>query len=156
MDQILLLKLHGSCNFRDVEEGQEYFNIEITDKIFPGIYAHINSDPSDKPHILAMSYIKQFHNGIMSLWRRAISFLKEADKLIVVGCSLREEDSFLWFALYHFGMKQNAQPFFIDIIDKGEDNCKKIKEKVMKLVAYPDRQEVNCFQEGLEEYLDRT
>jgi len=31
-DRILLLKLHGSCNFRDVEEGQEYFNIEITDK----------------------------------------------------------------------------------------------------------------------------
>ena len=152
----MLLKLHGSCNFRDVEEGQEYFNIEITDKIFPNIYAHINSDPSDKPHILVMSYIKQFHNGIMRLWRKAISFLKEADKLVVVGCSLREEDSFLRFALYHFGMKENTQKFFIDIIDKGEDNCKKIKEKVMKLVAYPDRQEVKLFHESLEGYLNKA
>jgi hypothetical protein len=155
-DRILLLKLHGSCNFRDSGEGQEYFKIEITNSIFPSIHATINSDPSDKPHILVMSYIKQFHNGIMSLWREAISFLREAEKLIIVGCSLREEDTFLRFALYHFGMKKNTQRFFIEIVDKGDDNCEKIKEKVMKLVAYPDRQEVNLFHEGLENYLNNT
>jgi hypothetical protein len=155
-DRIILLKLHGSCNFRDIEAGQEYFNIEITDRIFPRIYANINSDPSDKPHILVMSYIKQFHNGIMSLWKEAISSLKEAERLIIVGCSLREEDTFLRFALYHFGMKKNTQKFVVDIIDKGKDNCKKIKEKVMKLVAYPDWQKVNLFDEGLEGYLRKT
>ena len=103
-----------------------------------------------------MSYIKQFHNGIMSLWREAISFLREADKLIIIGCSLREEDTFLRFALYHFGMKEDTEKFFVEIIDKGEDNCKKIKEKVMKLVAYPDKQEVKLFNEGLEGYLNET
>lgn len=155
-DQILLLKLHGSCNFRDVEESQEYFKIEITDSICPGIHATLNSDPSDKSHILVMSYVKQFHNGIMNLWRKAISFLRKAEKLTVVGCSMREEDTFLRFALYHFGMRKNTERFFIDIIDMGDDNCKRIKEKVMKLVAYPDRQELNLFHGGLEEYLNDT
>jgi hypothetical protein len=128
-DQILLLKLHGSCNFRDSEKDQEYFNIEISDRIFPNICATPSCAASDKPHILVMSYIKQFHNGIMSLWREAISFLKEAEKLTIVGCSLREEDIFLKFALYHFGMKKNTKKFFIEIIDKGENNCNKIKGK---------------------------
>lgn len=155
-DQILLLKLHGSCNFRDIEEGHDYFNIEISDRIFPNILANINSDPSDKPHILVMSYIKQFHNGIMSLWREAISLLREAENLVVVGSSLREEDTFLRFALYHFGMKENTQKFSIDIIDKGEDNCKRIKEKIMRLVAYPDRQEIKLYDKGLEDYLNET
>jgi len=155
-DRILLLKMHGSCNFRESEEDQEYFRIEITDNIFPNIHANINSNSTDKPHILVMSYIKQFHNGIMSLWRESISALKNAEKLIIVGCSLREEDMFLRFALYHFGMKENTEKFFIEIIDKGEDNCKKIKEKVMRLVAYPDKQEVSLFNKGLEGYLKET
>jgi len=155
-DHILLLKMHGSCNFRDSEAGQEYFNIEITDSIFPNIHADINSRLSDKQHILVMSYIKQFHNGIMSLWREAISFLRASEKLIIVGCSLREEDTFLRFALYHFGMKENIEKFSIDIIDKGDDNCNKIKGKVLKLVAYPDRQKVNLFGSGLASYLNGT
>jgi hypothetical protein len=157
-DRILLLKLHGSCNFRDAEEGQEYFNIEINNGIFPRIHVDLNTRNSvfnDKSHILVMSYIKQFHNGIMLLWRRAISALRNAEKLVIIGCSLREEDSFLRFALYHFGMKENTEKFFIEIIDKGEDNCKKIKEKVMRLVAYPDKQKVNLFNKGLEGYLKR-
>lgn len=113
MDRILLLKMHGSCNFRDSEEGQEYFNIEVTDRIFPNIHADINSRLNDKPHILVMSYIKQFHNGIMSLWREAICFLRASEKLIIVGCSLREEDTFLRFALYHFGMKKMLRSFLL-------------------------------------------
>jgi len=154
-DRILLLKLHGSCNFKDSAQGQEYPFVEITDNIFPNINANLHSDPIDTPHILIMSYIKQFHNGIMSLWRKAISFLRESERLVIVGCSLREEDSFLRFALYHFGMKENVDQFSIDIIDKGNKNCNKIKEKALKLVANPDRQKVNLFYSGLASYLDR-
>ena len=143
-----------------MEEDQEYFNIEITDKIFPQLPSRLNSRNSflnNKPHILVMSYIKQFHNGIMSLWREAISFLKEAEKLTIVGCSLREEDTFLRFALYHFGMKENNnEKFYIDIVDKGQENCQKVRDKTMKLVANPVFQQVRLFADGLEDYLDRT
>lgn len=158
-DQILLFKLHGSCNFRDSEKGQEYFFIEISDELFPDIHSHLNARNfavNDKPHILVMSYIKQFHNGIMSLWRKAIASLKESEKLVVVGCSLREEDTFLRFALYHFGMKDGTESFYIDIVDKGQENCHRIRDKIMTLVANPDSQIVNMFDDGLEGYLDRT
>jgi len=154
-ERILLLKLHGSCNFKDSDEEQKYPNIEITDNIFPNIHANLNSDPSDKSHILVMSYIKRFHNGIMSLWREAISFLKEAERLTIVGCSLREEDTFLRFALYHFGVKDGTKKFYIDIVDKGNENCQRVRGKIMALVANPVSQEVNLFDEGLEGYLNR-
>jgi hypothetical protein len=155
-DNIHLLKLHGSVNFKDLDADQEYFIIEITDGIFPNIYSQLNSDLKDKPHVLVMSYMKQFHNGILSLWREAISSLKSSEKLIIVGCSLREEDTFLRFALNHFGMKENVDQFSIDIIDMGKVNCTKIKDKVLKLVAYPDHQQIKLFDEGLEDYLNRT
>lgn len=103
-----------------------------------------------------MSYIKRFHNGIMSLWREAISFLKEAERLTIVGCSLREEDTFLRFALYHFGMKDGTKKFYIDIVDKGHENCQRTSDKIMALVANPVSQEVNLFNEGLEGYLNIT
>lgn len=154
--RILLLKLHGSCNFKDSEKDQDYPRIEITDSIFPNIGANINSELSDIPHVLVMSYIKQFHNGIMSLWREAISFLRASEKLIIVGCSLREEDTFLRFALYHFGTNEDVDKFSIDIVNKGNDNCIKIKEKVLKLVAHTDPQNVIPFDSGLASYLDRT
>lgn len=53
-------------------------------------------------------------------------------------------------------MKENNERFFIDIIDKGKENCNKIKDKIMKLVAYPDRQEINLYDDGLEGYLNKT
>ncbi len=155
-DRILLLKLHGSCNFKDVEEGQKYPNIEITPRIFRDINSNINSDESDTPHVLVMSYVKQFRNGIMRLWRKAIDALTEAEKLIIVGCSLREEDTFLRFALYHFGMKENTDKFYVDIVDQGRENCSTIKQKLIGLLACPDKQQVECFPDGLEEYLKKT
>ena len=142
------MKLHGSCNFRDTEDDQPYPTIEINNRIFPDINSNVN--PGGNPHVLVMSYIKQFHNGIMSLWREAISVLKEADKLIVIGCSLREEDTFLRFALYHFGMKEKNDKFFIEIIDKGNGSI--IKNKIERLVANPDKQEITLWDEGLESY----
>lgn len=155
-DRILLLKLHGSCNFKDVEDDQEYPNIEITPKIFRGIYSQINSDANDSPHVLVMSYVKKFHNGIMRLWRKAIGALNEAERLIIVGCSLREEDTFLRFALYHFGMKEKTDKFYVDIIDHRRENCEQIREKVKKLVACPDKQQIECFPDGLRAYLEQS
>lgn len=89
----------------------------------------------------------------MQLWRKAIESFKEADKLVIIGCSLREEDTFLKFALYHFGMKENTEKFYIDVIDIGEENCRSLESKVKNLVARPDQQEINLYNTGLEGYL---
>ena len=149
-DNILLLKLHGSTNF--CNSPTEYFPIEISDRIFYGINAQINPC-NGQLHVLVMSYLKIYHNGIMQLWRKAIESFKEADKLVIIGCSLREEDTFLKFALYHFGMKENTEKFYIDVIDIGEENCRSLENKVKNLVARPDQQEINLYNTGLKGYL---
>lgn len=134
---------------------QDYPNVEITNEIFPGIPSNLNSDETDTPHVLVMSYVKKFHNGIMRLWREAIAALREADRLIVVGCSLREEDTFLRFALYHFGMKNDTDNFHVDLVDHGHQNCEQISKKLKGLVACPDKQQVECFPGGLKAYLEK-
>jgi hypothetical protein len=154
-DNILLLKLHGSCNFRKSAIGDnEYPVVEINDKIFSNIHTSHGAVQDAGAHVLVMSYFKIYCNGIMQLWRKAVESLKDADRLTIIGCSLREEDTFLKFALYHFGMKENTTKFYIDIIDKDIENCKHIENKVMSLVACPDKQEPRSYA-GLGEYLER-
>ncbi|MEK6646771.1 MAG: SIR2 family protein [Candidatus Firestonebacteria bacterium] len=150
LDNIILFKLHGSCNFRD--KGGEYPFVEVNNKIFPKIYADMNGRNSitDKgAHIIIMSYLKIYNNGIMLLWREAIEKLKNADQLSIIGCSLRDEDIFLKYALYHFGMKEEMNNSIIEIID---NDCMKVQEKVKRLVAYPDKHEYKLYN-SLSEYL---
>lgn len=142
LDNIILLKLHGSCNFRN-KGSKEYPFIEVTDKIFPKISADVNNrnySRDEGPHIIIMNYLKIYTNGIMMLWREAIEKLKNADQLTIIGCSLRDEDIFLKYALYHFGMKEDTDNFIIKIIDKEKETCRKVKEKVERLVANPSKQ----------------
>lgn len=165
-DNILLLKLHGSCNFRRSSlHGSEYLVdneypvneypvVEINDKIFPGIHSSHGAVQDSGPQILVMSYVKIYHNGIMQLWRKGLDALKDADRLTIIGCSLREEDTFLKFALYHFGMKENAEKFNIDIVDRDIENCQHVENKLMNLVAFPDKQEKPKLYDGLDKYLE--
>jgi len=150
-----LLKLHGSCNFRKSVCDTEYPVVEINDKIFPGIHASLGAVQDAGPHVLVMSYVKIYRNGIMELWRKALDSLKDADRLTIIGCSLRDEDTFLRFALYHFGMKESIEKFYIDIVDRDNDNCIRVENKVMNLVACPDKQEPRNLCAGLGEYLER-
>ncbi|MDP2682852.1 MAG: hypothetical protein Q8P28_08625 [Deltaproteobacteria bacterium] len=156
LDNILLLKLHGSCNFRDSAGTPELFNIELTNKIFSGFHTESN-DPNtslDKgAHVLVMSYLKIYHKGIMKLWKKAIEVLKDADKLTIIGCSLREEDIFLQFALYHFGRRDNVEELFIEIVDVNKDTCENIESKVNRLCAWPNKHKIMQYSDGLEGYL---
>lgn len=153
-DNISLLKLHGSCNFRKSELGDnEYPVVEINDRIFPDIHTSHGAVQDAGAHVLVMSYFKIYCNGIMQLWRKAVESLKNADRLVIIGCSLREEDTFLKFALYYFGMKEKTEKFYIEIVDKDIENCKHIENKVMNLVACPDKQVPRSYV-GLGEYLE--
>lgn len=155
-DNILLLKLHGSCNFRDSRGPSEYFNIEVADQIFPGISANCNERNSslDKgAHVLVMSYLKNYHNGIMMLWKKALEALKDADKLTIIGCSLRDEDIFLKFALYHFGRRDNVKELLIDIVDVNKEICDNIENKIKHLCPWPKKHKITQYSNGLKRYL---
>jgi len=155
LDGIKLLKLHGSCNFRNDIHDQAYFKIEITPQIFPNCHSFLcdrDGGLDAGPHVLVMSYLKNYHNGIMWLWRKAINALKNADKLIIIGCSLRNEDLFLRFALYHFGMKKNVDNLSIEIIDKDKSISESIKSKIEDLAAWPNKQKYTIYN-NIKDYL---
>ncbi|MBI4834838.1 MAG: SIR2 family protein [Planctomycetes bacterium] len=155
LDNVLLLKLHGSCNFRNNSGNLDYPNIEVSSKIFPSIHAEINTrnyKRDEGAHVLIMSYLKQYHNGIMMLWREAIETLKNANRLTIIGCSLRDEDIFLRYALYHFGTKENTDKFVIEIVDKNKNSGETIKSKIEELVGFPEKQEYKIYND-LKEYL---
>ena len=157
-DKIILLKLHGSCNFRNNKGSKRFPTIEISGSIFPNIGLNLNTRNSPcvlESHIIVMSYVKKFHNGIMYLWREAIKALYNAERLIIIGCALREEDTFLRFALYHFGTNPKTDKFFIDIIDKDKHSSNDIKQKIEKLVAYLDKQKITPYR-CLEDYFQKN
>jgi hypothetical protein len=168
LENILLLKLHGSVNFRTptqevIEQYKEisdqFVQIEITNQIFPDIHSCINSrESANQPYILAMSYLKIYISGIMQLWDKAIEELKKADTLTIIGCSFREEDTFLRFMMRHFGEKENtgdnAGNFIIEIIDPNELIWEKLENELIGkgLVGHPGKQTVKSFK-SLCEYL---
>jgi hypothetical protein len=140
----------------DMGEKDDFF-IEITQEIFPRIPSHFNTRESelDKgPYVLIMSYLKRYHVKIMQIWRKAIEALKSADRLTIIGCSLRDEDIFLKFALHYFGMREYSNKFLIEIVDKYENAWKTIVNKIKEIVAEPDKQEFRFFR-GLQQYLDK-
>lgn len=170
LDNILLLKLHGSVNFRLASEelannigsiDKQKILIEITDKIFSGIPSKINDRNSQfyakLPYVLVMSYIKKFNKGIFQVWDKAIEELKKADTLTIIGCSLRDEDTFLRFALRHFGEKENTQEFIIEVIDRNKEIRSKIKDELVSqaFVGNPDRQTVREYK-SLTEYFEKN
>lgn len=155
-DNILLLKLHGSCNFRESKRSDnEYPVVQITNQIFPNINASFGTIQDVGPQVLVMTYIKLFRNGMMQLWSKAIDALKDADKLAIIGCSLREEDTFLKFALYYCGRREEVTKIAIDIVDIDKERCEAIKSKLKRLVAWPDKQEIKLYDNGLDGYLSQ-
>lgn len=157
MDRILLLKLHGSCNFRErIGEGDDMV-IDANEDLFPGIAPEMarecTGSGEHQLHVLLLSYIKECPRGILTLWHRAMTALSQADALVLVGCSLREEDTFLRFALYHFGMKADTDTFFIEIVDDGRENCREIRKRIMNVVANPRKVHTREYEGGLASFL---
>ena len=89
LDNILLLKLHGSVNFRVASEAlaknsesidSQKILPEITDKIFPNISTNINVRDSQlyekRPYVLVMSYIKEL-GLLQNEWVKKAFFLEE-------------------------------------------------------------------------------
>lgn len=137
LDDILLLKLHGSCNFRKNMTDPYAFFPEISNAVFPDCNLNLDSNsrrPKDPgPHVLVMSYMKIYYKDFLWLWSQAVENLAKADKLTIIGCSLRDEDTFLKFALYHCGLKNKPHKASLDIVDKNYENCKLIEDRIKKL-----------------------
>lgn len=164
-DKILLLKLHGSINFfkndhfhvnKRKNKDLYYTTIEISPKFFPKISSNLNINKGGAPDALMMSYVKKFNTFAYNFWDKAIEDLKQSDKLVVIGCSLRDEDTFLKFALRHFGEKDNTDKFKIYIVDPKRNMKNKIKYELIdqRLVGNPDKMKL-IYSKTLQGFLNK-
>lgn len=132
---IEILKLHGSINFVLVAtlDGDkfDYNNLQLkwfVDKeLFPNCHETTSWEEQIVEYIVLPSYLKQFeYSKIVSLWKEAVFKVREADKIVIIGCALREEDYLLRFLLSFVSRSSK-----IIIIDPSAEN---IKNKLLKIV----------------------
>jgi hypothetical protein len=110
---ILIYKIHGSENFViagaiDNTE-KKGLSFEVNSSIYPQSgknrsYSYGGRDAC--PYIIAPSFVKIPHEDIERMMNEVLTKAALAKNLIIIGCGLRPEDSYLWFLITNF-MSQN-------------------------------------------------
>lgn len=106
---ITVLKIHGSENFhRDAVVGSQTdqaFSFTIDESIFPvsGRLLHFCLPGNGSSEaIIAPSFVKVFPSTLLCLMLEALDMALKAETLVLIGCGLRREDTFLYLLLWHF------------------------------------------------------
>jgi hypothetical protein len=106
---VTVLKIHGSENFhRDAVRGTERdkaFSFTIDESIFPvsGRLCQFCLPSRASSHaIIAPSFVKVFPSALLCLMGEALEIAREAETLVLIGCGMRPEDSFLYLLLWRF------------------------------------------------------
>jgi len=98
MKNIIILKPHGSVNFLEApvigEKHATWIGLEITDDIFPSLHCNFGYGlGKGSPALMLPSYLQQeFPRQLNALWHLAYEFIEKAQKVIIIGYSLPEED----------------------------------------------------------------
>lgn len=105
---IRILKIHGSESFRrsaflDKPESLTV-GLKINSALFPrsGLNKEFGCHPDDGAYVISPSFTKQFNLELQYLLLDATRFARVAKNLIIIGCGLRPEDSYLWLVLTSF------------------------------------------------------
>lgn len=110
-----LIKLHGSFNWRGVEQ------IEASPK-------YEKMDPDEKSRWLRPSVFKKPTSIYQELWKNASKLLLDCDILRVVGCSLRTEDWAL-ISLIFQSQVESTKRFGIELI-LPDDSAESIRQRL--------------------------
>lgn len=131
---ICIYKIHGSENF--IESGtfpnkvQTAISFEINPEIYPksGAYTHFGGGMIEpKPYIIAPSFVKIPHIIIADMMTKALKCAGSVNNMIIVGCSLRPEDSFLWLLLVSFLNRPSKNTRKLILVDPS---AKEIGERI--------------------------
>ncbi len=132
---IRIFKIHGSEHFI---EAPDPFNKTKTAIGFPvdeSIYPRSGKNrrlrygmgmPEARNYIIAPSFVKTPHQDIELMMIQALEAAASANNLVVIGCSLRPEDSFLWLLLTSF-INQPASNSKLVVIDP---RANEIRDKI--------------------------
>jgi hypothetical protein len=107
---IRILKIHGSESFRLVPFHNKPESLTvgavINEALFPrsGKNKDFGYSPrlDTRPYVIAPSFMKQLMVELQFLFVEAIRCAESARNLIIIGCGLRPEDSYLWSVLTSF------------------------------------------------------
>ncbi|MGI9113730.1 MAG: hypothetical protein ACR2FX_01620 [Chthoniobacterales bacterium] len=105
---VRILKIHGSESFRRSaflnKPGSVTIGLRINEALFPrsGKNIDFGCKPDDGGYVIAPSFTKQFHVELEYLLLDATRFARAARNLVIIGCGLRREDSYLWLVLTSF------------------------------------------------------
>lgn len=123
---ITIFKIHGSENFvesrvwRKDELRQTVLGFSIEESIYPKSAKHVyigGGMYEPQQYIIAPSFVKMPHVDIAALMIDLEEHVTKCRHLVVIGCSLRREDSFLWLLLTRFLNRQSSRPLSLTIVD---------------------------------------
>ena len=132
---VTVLKIHGSANFGIAP----YFNkptassvgFFFDEKWFPRSAKNTHfgyGAGTERPYLIAPSYVKLPTVEIAYLMLDALAAAATAEKLIVIGCALRPEDTFLGLIVTHFLRQSNWSARRIIVMDpKASGICERIR-----------------------------
>lgn len=131
---IIIYKIHGSENFLEAEYadqlGSSYIGFKISPEIFPrsGKNSFLGIALAKNAYIIAPSFVKVPHVQMGYMMTDILIQASSFRELIIMGCSLRMEDNFLWLLISAFlGKKFDEKRIFI--CDPAADS---IKEKIVQ------------------------
>jgi hypothetical protein len=128
---IQILKIHGSESFRRSAflDKPEWLTIglRINSGLFPrsGKKIDFGCSPDDGAYVIAPSFAKQFNVELQCLLLDATRFARAARNLVIIGCGLRPEDSYLWLLLTSFINNRQWERKRTVILDPGASKIKK-------------------------------
>ena len=116
---IVIYKIHGSEHFRvanvyDRPE-QDAIAFEFNETIYPvsAAHCHFGGGIDSRPYLIAPSFVKLPHRQIALMMLKILELTNAAHNLVIVGCGLRREDSFLWLLLSRFLARKDEKRLVI-------------------------------------------
>ena len=152
---ILIYKIHGSenfhtCDINDVNIDPNHIGLVVNQEIYPKSGAGCNLGVvSGWPYIIAPSFIKTFYPQIERMMIGALYAAKKAKNLVIVGCGLRPEDSYLRLLIAGF-LSGGPDKVIIVVDPKAETLRDRITDYWREAKVQPVAKRI---EEGIDELL---
>jgi len=150
---ILIYKIHGSENFQTTtlkspNIDTRKIGVVVNGEIYPESARNSQLGVADpkQSYIIAPSFVKTFYPQIERMMIGALRVAAKAKNFVIIGCSLRLEDSFLWLVIAAFLSEGPDKPIIV-VDPKAETLRDRIKD-------YWRDAKVHTITKGIEEGID--
>lgn len=159
---IQVLKVHGSeyfleCDIWGDDRDRTTISLSADPTIFPVSAEHSDLKETGtrrtEPYIVAPSFVKIWHFQIALMMLDALEAARQAERLVIIGCSMRPEDSFIWLLLTRYvdGLKDGHRPRVV-IVDPN--NAESLRDQILRYAPLDDDC-VFAMTEGIESSIEQ-